>query len=88
MAKVFWSGRSQAVRLPVEFRFDTNEVRIRREGTAVILEPIEPRPWPPGYFTSFEPLGEDFRAPDRLPASRRRDRVLKHLGSPPGEPRP
>lgn len=39
-AKIFWSGRSQAVRLPKEFRFDANEVRIRRQGNAVILEPI------------------------------------------------
>ena len=39
-AKIFWSGRSQAVRLPKEFRFDTDEVRIRRHGSAVILEPI------------------------------------------------
>jgi antitoxin VapB len=29
-AKIFWSGRSQAVRLPKEFRFDSDEVRIRR----------------------------------------------------------
>jgi len=39
-AKVFWSGRSQAVRLPKEYRFDAAEVRIRREGKSVILEPI------------------------------------------------
>jgi antitoxin VapB len=39
-AKVFWSGRSQAVRLPREYRFDGQEVRIRRHGNAVILEPI------------------------------------------------
>ncbi len=38
-AKVFWSGRSQAVRLPKDFRFDTDEVRIRKHGSAVILEP-------------------------------------------------
>lgn len=31
-AKVFWSGRSQAVRLPKAFRFDTTEVRIRKNG--------------------------------------------------------
>ncbi len=36
-AKVFWSGRSQAVRLPKGFRFDTDTVRIRRHGQAVIL---------------------------------------------------
>ena len=40
IAKIFWSGRSQAVRLPKEFRFDTAEVRIRRQGNAVILEPV------------------------------------------------
>ncbi|MBB6251530.1 antitoxin [Nitrospirillum iridis] len=39
-AKLFWSGRSQAVRLPKDFRFEGEEVRIRRHGNAVILEPI------------------------------------------------
>jgi antitoxin VapB len=43
-AKVFWSGRSQAVRLPKDFRFDVEEVRIRRQGAAVVLEPLE-RDW-------------------------------------------
>ena len=39
-AKVFWSGRSQAIRLPKAFRFHTDEVRIRRHGASVIIEPI------------------------------------------------
>jgi len=39
-AKIFWSGRSQAVRLPKNFRFDVAQVRIRRHGNALILEPI------------------------------------------------
>ena len=39
-AKVFWSGRSQAVRLPKDFRFDSKEVLIRREGDSVILTPL------------------------------------------------
>jgi len=30
-AKIFMTGRSQAVRLPVEFRFDTDEVYIRHD---------------------------------------------------------
>jgi antitoxin VapB len=55
-AKVFWSGRSQAVRLPKAFRFDTDEVRIRRHGSAVILEPI-PRDW-----AWLDALGEPFDA--------------------------
>jgi antitoxin VapB len=39
-AKLFRSGRSQAVRLPKDFRFQCKEVGIRRHGSAVILEPI------------------------------------------------
>ncbi len=39
-AKLFWSGRSQAVRLPKDFRIEGSEVRIRRHGTSVILEPV------------------------------------------------
>ena len=39
-AKLFWTGRSQAVRLPKEFRMAGTEVRIRRQGAAVVLEPI------------------------------------------------
>jgi antitoxin VapB len=39
-AKIFKSGRSQAVRLPKEYRFEGTEVRIRRQGSAVILEPM------------------------------------------------
>lgn len=41
LAKIFWSGRSQAVRLPKEFRFEGSEVRIRREGSRVILTPAD-----------------------------------------------
>jgi antitoxin VapB len=39
-AKVFWSGRSQAVRLPKAFRIEGEEVRIRRHGASIILEPV------------------------------------------------
>jgi antitoxin VapB len=40
-AKLFMTGRSQAVRLPKEFRFDGKEVRIRRVGNGVLLEPMK-----------------------------------------------
>lgn len=43
-AKVFWSGRSQAVRLPRAFRVDAGEVRIRRRGRSIVLEPL-PDSW-------------------------------------------
>jgi antitoxin VapB len=38
-AKVFTTGRSQAVRLPKAFRFNTAEVTIERRGDAIILRP-------------------------------------------------
>jgi len=38
-AKVFRNGASQAVRLPREFRFDADEVCIKRIGSAVLLFP-------------------------------------------------
>ena len=38
-AKVFTTGRSQAVRLPKAYRFTTSEVTIERVGDAVILRP-------------------------------------------------
>ena len=40
IAKLFQNGRSQAVRLPLEFRFPGNEVRVSRQGGGVLLEPI------------------------------------------------
>jgi antitoxin VapB len=39
-AKLFRHGRSQAVRLPKEFRMPGTEVRVRRIGRSVLLEPI------------------------------------------------
>lgn len=50
-AKVFWTGRSQAVRLPKAFRFDTDEVVISRDGRRVILE--APDEWPADWVSSF-----------------------------------
>jgi antitoxin VapB len=40
LAKIFINGRSQAVRLPLEFRFPGTEVRISRQGAGVLLEPV------------------------------------------------
>jgi antitoxin VapB len=43
-AKVFNTNRSQAVRLPKEFQFTTDEVLIRKVGDEIILSP-RPRDW-------------------------------------------
>lgn len=55
-AKLFVNGRSQAVRLPKEFRFDGDEVFIKRVGQAVVLLPRD-RGWEmlEAALKSFEP---------------------------------
>jgi len=68
-AKVFWNGRSQAIRLPKEFRFQGDEVEIRREGRMVILEPLKRRAWPKGYWQSWGRVPNDFVAPEPLPSA-------------------
>ena len=47
VAKLFKNGRSQAVRLPKEFRFKGDRVRIRKVSTGVLLEPVKlsPEEW-------------------------------------------
>ena len=63
IAKIFWSGRSQAVRLPKEFRFKGAEVTIRRQGNSVILELPESKPnddW--AWLDNLTPFDEDFIA--------------------------
>jgi antitoxin VapB len=43
-AKIFMNNRSQAVRLPKEFQFDTKEVYVRKEGDEIVLSP-RPADW-------------------------------------------
>jgi antitoxin VapB len=47
VAKLFRNGRSQAVRLPKEFRFKGDRVRIRQVAGGVLLEPLisDPVEW-------------------------------------------
>lgn len=40
LTRVFWSGRSQAVRIPKEFRLPGDRARIRRVGHSLVVEPI------------------------------------------------
>lgn len=58
VAKIFWTGRSQAVRLPKAYRFDGDQVRISREGDRVILEAVE-NVAPLAWLYALEPLDED-----------------------------
>jgi len=67
VAKLFNNGRSQAVRLPKEFRFKGNEVRIRKQGEKVILEPLRDAKWPDGFWDIFN-QDSQFETPEPLPS--------------------
>ena len=56
--KVFWSGNSQAVRIPKEFLIETDEVEIRRRGNGILLCP-KVRSWSP-LLESLEKFTDDF----------------------------
>jgi virulence-associated protein VagC len=48
--RIVETSQGQAILLPEEFRFTTPTVSIRRQGDAVILEPIQPTHWPGHFF--------------------------------------
>jgi antitoxin VapB len=71
-AKLFTHGRSQAVRLPKEFRFDGKEVRVTKIGDKVILEPMQgsAMPWALIDGTGDSPFMPKGREQPKMPASR------------------
>jgi antitoxin VapB len=69
-AKVFMTNRSQAVRLPKDFQFATNEVLVCKVGDDVILSP-RPRDWK-AYLASAPAASDAFMAEvEDLPAQER-----------------
>ena len=57
VAKLFMNGRSQAVRLPREFRFEGTEVRVRRFGLGLLLEPVAVDV--DAWFAALDRFGEE-----------------------------
>jgi antitoxin VapB len=76
-AKLFKHGRSQAVRLPKEFRMPGTEVRVRRIGRGVLLEPIDVPYDVKAWFAKIdEYLDEPFTVEGRQQASMPSQRQL------------
>ena len=72
-AKVFVTGRSQAVRLPLEFRFDVNEVFIRRDVlTGDVVLSRKPSDWQ-GLLDAVAQNKDEDVLIERRPARPRRD---------------
>jgi len=69
-AKIFMNGRSQAVRLPKEYRFDAEEVYITKRGQNVIISAKKPT-WDE-FFDSKSVFDDDFLEDrsDALPQER------------------
>jgi len=72
-AKVFWSGNSQAVRLPKDFRIDGDEVLIEKKDDRLVVKPLR-RQWSQQFFETFG-AALDLRRP-RQPRPQRRARVF------------
>ena len=56
---------TQAVRLPEEFRFATATVSIRRDGDAVVLEPLKTTSWPEDFFQQIRITDPAFDRPSQ-----------------------
>lgn len=67
-AKLFMHGRSQAVRLPKEYRFEGTEVRVSKVGDKVILEPLKKGPFDvEAWFARLDELGARDFLPEGIP---------------------
>ena len=70
-AKLFTNGRSQAVRLPKDCRFDGSEVYIKKYGGMVMLLP-KGDPWAP-LIDSLEQFSDDFMDQRQQPEAQERE---------------
>ena len=69
-AKLFRNGQSQAVRLPKEFRFDGDEVFIKKSGSAVVLIPLC-NSWD-SLFGSLDKFTKDYLDDRNRPTQKKR----------------
>ena len=70
-AKIFQNGRSQAVRLPKEYRFDSDDVYIKKIGKLVVLIPKED-PWA-SLKESLDQFTDDFMETRDQPETENRE---------------
>ena len=73
-AKLFQNGKSQAVRLPKEFRFGSDRVYIKRVGNAVVLLPFK-TPWET-LIESLSLFSADFMTERKQPPAQNREEAF------------
>ncbi len=71
-AKIFLNGRSQAVRLPKDFRFSDNDVFIKKIGRMVVLLPKDD-PWSV-LVNSLDQFTDDFMETRDQPSQGHREK--------------
>ena len=69
VTRLFKNGSNQAIRIPKEFAFDTQEVRLHREGNRLVIEPVQPRMGLAALLASWEPIEERLPEFDDQPIS-------------------
>lgn len=70
-AKIFENGRSQAVRLPKEYRFESDEVNISKIGDIVMLFPVENK-WN-SFVQAIDMFSDDYMADGRDESVQKRE---------------
>ena len=65
--KIFKNGRNQAIRIPREFEFSSEEAIMRKDGDRLIIEPAPPKSLL-AVLAALAPLDEDFPPIPDLPA--------------------
>jgi antitoxin VapB len=73
-AKLFQNGKSQAVRLPKKFRFNSDKVYIKQVGNAVVLLPYQ-KPWDT-LVNSLSMFSADFMVERTQPPTQEREDVF------------
>ena len=70
-ARLFWSGGSQAVRLPKAMRLPGKQVRVRRRGKTIVLEPLQDADDWEGFWDRLVPVTHPIRRGKTRAAERR-----------------
>ncbi len=74
-AKLFQNGQSQAVRLPKEFRFEGDEVFIKKSGSAVVLIPLV-NSWD-SLKGSLDKFTKDYAGESKQPEQQEREALFE-----------
>lgn len=67
VTRLFKNGSNQAVRIPKEMAFDTEEVRLYKDGNRLVIEPVLPKVGLQALLSGWQPLDEGIPDIEDLP---------------------